>query len=108
MSAHRFPLLLAVAIAATLPTGAHADRIDGNWCSSDGRLLSIDGPSIITPGGNHLTGEYGRHTFAYTIPTGEPGEGGDAGMRQLNDETIHIQWPEAADIEVWNRCDVTS
>ena len=100
-------MCVLVAVLA-LPVAARADRIDGHWCAVDGRLLTIDGPSIVTPGGNRIPGDYGRHTFIYIIPAGEPGAGGDVQMRQLNDETIHILWPGAADVEVWNRCDVTS
>ncbi|MEZ5823964.1 MAG: hypothetical protein R3C97_04260 [Geminicoccaceae bacterium] len=108
MSAHRLSIHILLAAALLLPATAFADRIDGNWCASDGRLFSIDGSAIITPRGASLTGQYGRHTFAYTIPGGEPGEGGEAQMRQLNDETVHVLWPEAVEVEVWNRCDVTS
>ncbi len=47
---------------------AFADVIDGNWCQADGRHLEIDGSTITTPGGNTIQGDYGRHTFTYTVP----------------------------------------
>jgi hypothetical protein len=49
---------LAIALAlAGLVTAAHADAIDGDWCSADGRSLSITGPTIRTPGGATITGD---------------------------------------------------
>ena len=74
-------LFLTAAIAAlTLQTGpALADRIDGNWCFTDGRHMSIEGPSIITPGGTRMQGRYNRHGFEYTVPAGEADAGAETG-----------------------------
>jgi len=53
--------LLLVLLSST----ALADAIDGNWCNEiNGRRLSINGPEIVTPGGNRITGNYGRHDFS--------------------------------------------
>ena len=96
------------ALVMLVSSPALADRIDGNWCARDGRSMSIDGPSMITPGGNAITGDYDRHGFVYVVPAGEPGEGATITMRQLNDETIVVSLVASDGTETWNRCDVTS
>src|SRR5262245_15752432 len=50
---------------------AHADAIDGDWCHSNGKRMSIRGPAIITPVGQETRGNYTRHFFSYVIPGGE-------------------------------------
>jgi hypothetical protein len=87
---------------------ALADAIDGDWCRSDGRRMSIRGPAITTPGGHQIEGHYSRHAFSYTIPTPEPSAGATISMRLVNPETINLwigtQLLNAAPTEIWNRC----
>jgi hypothetical protein len=98
-------LALTLALAAT---AAWADQIDGEWCAEDGRVMSIEGPRMVTPGGNRILGEYTRHTFSYTVPGDEPGAGTTTAMRQLHDQTIRV-WPDG-EIEgvLWRRCHAPS
>lgn len=64
--------------------------------------LSISGPSIVTPGGARLQGEYGRHDFAYVAPTSEPGGGGRVIMRLRGEDLMQVQ---AAGLDpLWRRC----
>lgn len=106
--------LVTVLAAATLPSAAHADSIDGEWCSAAGKHLSIKGDDIVTPGGNHTHGTYNRHAFTYAVPAGEPGAGWTVFMRLVNERTVHLtSAPGTAPvpggaIETWLRCDVTS
>ena len=105
----RWQLSIGSVLAVLLiPCAALADRIDGNWCAKDGRVMTIDGPSIITPGGNAIAGDYKRHSFVYTVPDGEFGAGAIVNMHQLNHETIRVSLIDAEGSEIWNRCDVTS
>jgi hypothetical protein len=101
------PVPVAIlAMALTLSAGAAmADVIDGDWCAPDGRHLSIRGPSITTPGGSEITGDYGRHSFTYVVPTAEPQAGATVFMRLLNEETVDV-WvgSDVAAAEVWKRC----
>ena len=54
---------IAVALAL-VASPAHADQIDGEWCHDDGRVMSIEGPRMVTPGGgNRIVGDYTRHTL---------------------------------------------
>ena len=103
---------MSLAIAAMLWIGlggtALADVIDGDWCQADGRHLSIDGPTITTPGGHTLQGNYGRHSFSYTVPDSEPSAGTTVTMRLLNETTVNL-WAGSASAdpaaaEVWKRC----
>jgi hypothetical protein len=93
---------------------AHADAIDGNWCSTDQRHFSISGPNITTPGGATIVGDYDRHAFAYVVPQGETGAGDRIAMRLINDDTLHLRAAAAdqpavvGNVEVWSRCEVTS
>lgn len=96
------------AFAAVLVTApAFADVIDGIWCNSDGRHLAIDGPSIITPGGNAITGDYTRHSFFYTVPGNEPNAGSPITMLLVNETTVNL-WvgsaQQAGNAQVWRRC----
>ncbi|HEX5079913.1 MAG TPA: hypothetical protein VFV80_12245 [Geminicoccaceae bacterium] len=101
------------ALAAGLSTAvlglsgpALADQLDGDWCfPGDGRNLTIQGPSIITPNGSRTTGDYRRHTFTYVIPDGDPGAGAEIYIRQLNDLTMVLRQPDGTE-ETWKRCEV--
>ena len=96
---------LTAGLCMGLSTPALADRLDGDWCFSDGRNLNIQGSAIITPSGTSTTGDYARHTFRYVVPAGDPGAGGEIFMRQLNDETMVLKEPDGTE-ETWNRCDL--
>lgn len=61
-----------VAASLLLATPALADSIDGDWCAPEGgKSLTIDGPTIRTPGGKTLKGDYRRYSFTYTAPEGD-------------------------------------
>ena len=85
---------------------AHADAIDGNWCNPEFGRLEIQGTSIMTPGGNQISGAYDRHASRYVAPTGEPSPGADVDMVLVDDDTMHRVVAPGADakIEVWRRC----
>lgn len=101
---------VCVAVLGLLWTGlARADAIDGFWCASDGRSLSITGPKIVTPGGRTTTGNYGRHSFAYLVPDGEPGSGATVAMRLEDEHTMQLRMAaagggEPGPVQVWRRC----
>ena len=105
---------LAATVLALPVNRARADAIDGNWCFTDGRHMSIDGPRIVTPGGKRIEGEYGRHSFSYTVPASEPGAGSIIGMIQLNEQTIHVRRRSGTagtapgKVQVWRRCSLTT
>ena len=106
------PIFAAALMAGLVlvPHAARADQIDGHWCDTDGRHLSIKGPTIVTPGGAEILGEYDRHGFAYVVPRGELGAGDKVLMLQRNHTTIHV-WRSApgksdrGETETWRRCD---
>ncbi|WNJ93507.1 hypothetical protein [Bosea sp. 685] len=54
---------------------AHADAIDGAWCSENGRRFTIEGPAVTTTKGLRLSGNYTRHTFNVTLPPEEADAG---------------------------------
>ncbi|MGB8621387.1 MAG: hypothetical protein WCD16_01095 [Paracoccaceae bacterium] len=87
-------------------SGALADAIDGDWCAEDGsRSLHIHGPSITTPTGRTITGNYSRHAFSYVVPEGDPGSGSTVHMRLLNEEEVRVFFdPETP--EIWRRCNL--
>ena len=109
------PRILAAAVMAALllpAAPALADKIDGNWCFTDSRHMSIDGPAIVTPGGTSMTGEYDRHGFRYVVPAGEADAGAEVDMIQYDDYTIQVTTTPAdgggARTETWKRCDLTT
>ena len=89
---------------------AYADAIDGNWCFTDGRHFSIDGPDIVTPSGTQIVGEYGRHSFLYTVPGNESGAGKLVAMRLLDENTVQLAIGSDASetskspTQIWQRC----
>jgi hypothetical protein len=87
---------------------AHADAIDGEWCLGASHF-AIAGPSILTPGGNRIEGNYTRHAFAYVVPANEPGAGGQIDMLLLNEETVQLtRKGQTSPPEIWRRCKPTS
>ncbi len=91
---------LALLAVAALP--AAANSIDGHWCTEDGLRLTISGPSIVTPGGARMQGEYGRHDFAYTAPPGDPAGGARVVMRLRGENLMEVQAPGLDPL--WRRC----
>ena len=91
-------------------TPASADSIDGNWCFTDGRHFSINGPDIVTPAGTSTVGDYGRHSFLYTVPGNETGAGALVAMRLLDENTIQLATGSDASetskspTQIWQRC----
>ena len=115
VSSSRWLLIACVVVAVASYAGsARADQIDGNWCFKDGRTLSINGSKIVTPGGNSITGDYTRHSFAYVVPGSETNAGAMVAMRQLNEMTIQVTEETAAGsgqttpVQVWKRCTPTT
>lgn len=103
-------IVFALATFAAAPL-AHADAIDGEWCSATGQNLVIDGPRIRLPSGLAINGRYARHAFAYEAPK----DGAEAGqiiyMELLDEETMHLRHVKdgtAGAAETWHRCNVTS
>ena len=92
--------LLAMLIGAS---PALADAIDGHWCAKDARRLQIEGPSLVTPGGHRMQGNYDRHHFSYVAPAADMGAGQAITMILMGETAVQIQ--VGADVpEVWNRC----
>jgi hypothetical protein len=101
---------LVVSAAALLcllaPGMALADAIDGDWCSPDNKLrLSIQGPTIVTPGGHRIQGDYDRHAFSYVVPAQEPGAGKKAEMILMGEYAMQFKaGPVVPADQVWKRC----
>ncbi len=105
---HQSSLGMALSLLAfgLCSTEARADAIDGDWCFG-AQTLTIRGSQIRTPGGNALSGRYGRHDFDYLVPANEEGAGSEATMRLQGDELMtlvrrsgtHVSPPES-----WRRC----
>lgn len=98
--------LIAAGALCLIPERAHADAIDGEWCLGPAHF-AIDGPNILTPGGNRILGNYSRHGFSYVVPANEPGAGGEIDMVLLNEETVRLTRKDQAP-EIWRRCKPTS
>ena len=105
MPAIRTLVLAALAFGCASP--AWADSIDGNWCNGKGRQMSIQGPSIVTPGGTRMQGQYSRHAFAYTVPERESPAGAAVSMTLVGETVIRLRVGDG-EPETWNRCEQTS
>ena len=100
----------AVAVAMLgLASPARADAIDGDWCYDDGRHMSIRGPTIITPGGVTLQGDYTRHSFQYTAPPNEAGGGQPISMILRSETRVDVRIGGRDDTyQIWHRCTATT
>jgi hypothetical protein len=86
-------------------TAALADAIDGDWCHSNGKRMSIHGPEIVTPGGKQIQGDYSRHFFSYVVPAGESGAGETVSITLLGEYLAHSRQGAAdAPVQEWRRC----
>ena len=97
-------VMFATGAVALSGAPARADAIDGEWCLG-GSHFAIDGPNILTPGGNRIQGNYSRHGFSYVVPASETGAGGEVHMILLNEETVSLsRKDQSAALEIWRRC----
>jgi hypothetical protein len=99
-------LLVSCLVAVVGASSARADAIDGQWCLGASHF-EISGPSIRTPGGNQITGNYDRHGFTYVVPSNEQGAGTQIVMVLLNEEAVRLTRGTSAP-ETWRRCKPTS
>jgi hypothetical protein len=100
--------MIAAGALCVASSSARADAIDGQWCLGSSHF-AIEGPSILTPGGNRIQGNYSRHGFVYIVPTSEPGAGSQIDMVLLNEETVQLtRQGQASAPEIWRRCKPTS
>lgn len=96
-------LLIAGAGLVFLSSPAHADAIDGEWCNARGQKLSIDGPSLITPYGTRMEGDYDRHGFRYVAPANDPDAGHKIIMSLFSDDDMQLVRNNGTP-ESWRRC----
>lgn len=98
-------LILAIVLSLAAPAAALADAIDGDWCSTDGKHMTIAGDDITTPGGKQMKGNYTRHAFDYVVPEGEAGTGETVNIL-LRGEYLALsrQGPADAPTREWRRC----
>jgi len=99
--------LATAIILAAAPCAALADEISGDWCSSLGAHVRIEGNRIQSPGGQWTDGVYERHSYAFTIPDGEADAGADVSMRQMSEERV-LYTVAGRDAEEWRRCKLIS
>jgi hypothetical protein len=83
---------------------ARADAIDGDWCASNGKRMSIRGPAIVTPGGKQTSGNYTRHFFSYVIPAGETGAGTTIEIQLLSEYLARARQGGDPSVQEWRRC----
>jgi hypothetical protein len=94
---------------ALMATPALADKIDGDWCHVDGRHFTINYHDLTTPAGHHVQGDYGRHSFSYVVPDGEPDFGSTVQMMLVNEQTVQLRIiGKDAPIQTFKRCEQVS
>lgn len=82
---------------------AHADSIDGHWCSDAGKRIIIEGPAVTTPAGVRMQGNYSRHGFAFTMPANEADGGAAIDMVLQGEQRVSVRIGVAAP-QLWRRC----
>ena len=104
MSKWVLALTAAVTVVLCFDHSALADAIDGDWCHSNGKRMSIRGPAILTPGGQQTSGNYSRHFFSYVIPAGETGAGATVEIQLLSEYLAHARQGSDPSVQEWRRC----
>jgi hypothetical protein len=99
-------LVFPFALVAVMQAGAaHADAIDGDWCSTDGQRMSIRGDKITIPSGKQILGNYSRHAFDYVIPSGDSGAGDTVNVILRNEYLAFSRQGANGDRPTeWRRC----
>ncbi len=77
---------------------ARADAIDGNWCFTDGRRITINGPDVVIPNGTRMRGNYDRHHFSYTPPNGAA-----VNMTLQGEYAVTVREGDGP-TQIWRRC----
>ena len=107
-------IVLACGILMSVAAHAWADAIDGTWCAEkDSRQITIQGSSASFPGGQKISGDYTRHSFAYEVPPPLANAGQKMDMRLLGETvlraiTISADGQTRSEPELWRRCEQTS
>jgi len=99
---------LVIRITALSVAGAYAQSLpalDGNWCHTDGKKLTVKGADIITPARKPLRADYARTFASWVIPEGEPNAGTTTTMMLIGTDRAHTR-EGAADTPPleWRRC----
>lgn len=95
-------------LCMTVPA-ASADAIDGEWCNTDGKHITINGPDITLPDGAKLQGNYTRHSFAYTVPESQPAAGTPMIMTLVNENLAVAKAYRGGILPMtWKRCERVS
>ena len=80
--------------------------LDGQWCSADGRSISISGVSVRAPGGQTVTARYGKFALSFDDPERDGVEiwvepsGADA----VRVSTVRATQKEPPPHDEWVRC----
>ncbi|MEM7170879.1 MAG: hypothetical protein AAF530_11965 [Pseudomonadota bacterium] len=92
---------------------AQAPLVDGSWCAADGRRITVEGLTVLTPEGQRTQGEYGDRAFRFQAPPGEWPAGAIIWMELKSSDSVRVsvesdsqQGPPPHDR--WIRCDVVS
>jgi hypothetical protein len=97
--------LAAIALASLAASASSADQLDGRWCLSGGRRMSIDGPTVITATGARMQGEYHRGSLVYLLPGQEPEFAVQVALTPLDEERLSLATNRpGARPEIWHRC----
>ena len=91
--------ILVPFLAAAFAAPACADAIDGHWCDDGKKHLEINGPTIVTPAGASLKGDYDRHGFRYV----EPASGKPIVMILMGETRMSLRAGGGPE-ELWHRC----
>ncbi len=96
--------IVSACFLLVLATGAaYADSIDGDWCSDNGRRISIAGPDVTVSKAVKMQGNYTRHGFSFTMPAPESDAGSAVEMQLQGETRVQIKIGSGA-AQVWRRC----
>ncbi len=105
-SSNRCIAALTISACLCVSGPALADAIDGAWCKG-AQSLTITGPTIVTPSGAQLAGDYSRHGYRYVAPQTDPDAGSEVDMTLVQEDRVEVvrrRQGTTTPAETWLRC----
>lgn len=96
--------MTAALVLIVLAQPAWADSIDGEWCSPEGgKRLTIDGPTLRTPGGKTIQADYRKYSVTYTAPAGDWEAGQTIDLQFVRRVGVRVTVRGGAE-SIWKTC----
>ena len=104
---------IAVAVFGGVLCALEVGALDGQWCSGDGRTISVNGAAVVAANGLTATAVYSEKALSFTEPRADGREGPQIWMEPKGPDHVRVSTVSALQKEppphdLWARCRSTS